>query len=131
MKRLTDEEYIENCKAEINRFERLISETTDEATIKKYKDLIIFNEDMIEITKNRKKKSHDDYFLPEYRSDGYFNSAEFKKIEAKVDEEVRKLGLTKEHEFDIIKQEILKNEYGINWLPFEKRIMPGVPFFID
>ena len=118
-------------EAKIKKYEKIISELTDEEEIERYKVLLNFcKESLRDIDKS--VKTVDDYLLPEYRKDGYFNSSEFKEIEQKVNEEVKALGLETQYQFDIIKQEILKNEYGIYWIPFSKeRFMPGTIVHID
>lgn len=117
----------------IKEYEKIIEESTDEEEKNRLQDLITFNMDMIKNTR-RPAKDTDSYFLPEYRKDGYFQSREFKLIEAKVDSEVLKICEQQKltpYECEIIKQEILKNEYGLNWVPLSKQFMPGVMVFID
>ncbi|MBQ7776643.1 MAG: hypothetical protein IJ379_12055 [Lachnospiraceae bacterium] len=77
------------------------------------------------------EKSADEMYLPEYRKEGYFNSEEFLKIEKEVDEFVSNIpGVTRQN-FDTLKQKVLKDQYGIHWLPFTERFMPGVQVIID
>lgn len=81
--------------------------------------------------KENLQKQVDEMYLPEYRSDGYFNSEEFKEIEKEVDEYVSNIPGVTSQTYELLKQEVLKNKYGINWLPHLKQFMPGVQVIID
>lgn len=125
-----DEAEIKHHEETIKEYEDIILKSTDEEEIEEYRKLIEMIRVLIERIKTPRPDT-DSYFLPEYRKDGYFNSAEFKEIERIVDEEIKIIGLTNSNEINIIKQEILKNKYGLDWVPLEERFMPGTIVNID
>ena len=77
------------------------------------------------------ERRHDEMFLPEFRKSGYFNSEEFKAIEKEVDDYLQSLDGVNRYNYEILKEEILRNKYGLNWKPYHRRFMPGVEVIID
>lgn len=63
--------------------------------------------------------------LPEYRADGYFNSAEFKKIEADVDAMIQKMENLDLRNIEEVKKKLLKEIYHIDWKPTYERYLSG------
>lgn len=126
---------IEELEDEKKYLETQIESEADEKELKELQQLhsVI---SMVLINKKTPPKEEldrmrDEMFLPEYRKDGYFNSEEFKVIEQEVDDYIRTLEGVNTNNFEILKQEILRNKYHINWLPYHKRFMPDVRVIID
>lgn len=67
----------------------------------------------------------DSMLLPEYRKNGYFNSAEFKEIEAEVDARLQQIENLDRKNIEEVKQKLLKELYHIDWKPTYERYMPG------
>ena len=84
-----------------------------------------------EPSKEEREKMVDEMYLPEYRKDGYFNSAEFKAIEKEVEEEIAGMPGVTYRTHEQVKQRILKRKYNIDWCPLEEQFMPHVQVIID
>lgn len=126
---------IEELKDENEYLYLKLQKEEDEKLKKEYSDLysvislIISNKNTP--SKEELEKTKDEMFLPEYRKNGYFNSDEFKIIEKEVDDYISSLNEVTTQNYEILKQEILKNKYNINWLPYYKRFMPNVQVIVD
>jgi len=131
-------EYSEECEKyntffyekEIEKGKELLKTLDDEEAIKEQEAYIKSWERLLAKSKSA-PKDPESIFLPEWRSDGFFCSKEFKKIEEKVDLLLDTMGFPLSPERDILKQKILKEEYNIDWVTLEHRFVKGVNVIID
>lgn len=73
----------------------------------------------------------DKLLLPEYQEGGYFTSDEFIRVEKEVDAYITSLPEVTKYNFDTVKQQVLKEQYHIDWLPLEKRYKSNVQVFVS
>ena len=138
-KLLNSERMIAKYEKEIEEYEK--SPDHDEPTLNVMKlTLMSYKYLKKELEKDmqnpQKTDSKDRYLLPEYRSDGYFQSEDFdRKCEEFLQylhdfekQENRKLS---REEKDILKQHFMKTRYGLDWVPEEQQGMPGVIILVD
>lgn len=126
---------IEELKDEQKYIETIIENNSNKEVIDEYTKLhsVI---DLVITTKETPSKEEieqklDEMHLPEYRKDGYFNSNEFKEIEKEVEDYINTLEGVNPNNYELLKEEILRNKYNINWLPPHKRFVPKVQVIVD
>lgn len=126
---------IEELKDEQKYIETIIENNNNKEVIDEYTKLhsVI---DLVITTKETPSKEEieqklDEMYLPDYRKDGYFNSNEFKEIEKEVDNYISTLEGINPNNYELLKEEILRNKYNINWLPIHKRFVPKVQVIVD